>query len=161
MTSPPHSAVRHRTQRAAVAVAVAWGKQADVWGKRKSLQLLTHHLRALLRALLPLPPQPARPHPRHHALPLLQVPILPLRRPHHLHPLPHLLLLLLLPPLLKHRKQGGQEHHRHEPVRRHVAVLHDRREHGPRHLLQVRHRAHPAHCLRGEGRVVGAVREVG
>lgn len=50
-----------------------------------SLQLLPPHQRTLLRPLLPLPHQPPRQYIRYHRVPLPQVPILPLRRPDHLH----------------------------------------------------------------------------
>jgi len=49
---------------------------------QRSIQFLPHHLRALLRRLLPLPPQSARSHHLRHPEPLPQIPILPLSRPH-------------------------------------------------------------------------------
>ena len=95
-----------------------------------SLQLLPHHQRTLLRPPLPHPPQPSRQNLHHDRHQLLQIPILHLHRPHH--------LLLLLP----------TDPHLHQPIRRHLPIHTRPRTQRPRHLLQVRHRAHLA---RGPG----------
>ena len=49
-------------------------------------QFLTHHHRTLLWPTFPRTPQPSRQDVRHHRQKLLQIPILPLHRPNHLHP---------------------------------------------------------------------------
>ena len=69
-----------------------------------SVQLLSHHLRALFRRFLPVPPQPPRPHRLHNSQPFPQIPVLPLRRSHCIH---HRLLCTM-----------GPTHAIYKPIRR-------------------------------------------
>ena len=109
-----------------------------------SFQLLSHHQRALLRTLLSHPPQPPRPDTGHNCLALLQISILPFRGTDHLYP------------------QSGQlsrprilRYHLHQSVRRNFAISFGWRAADPRHLLQVRYRAHPADDQRRKRESVG------
>lgn len=110
-----------------------------------SIQLLPHNQRALLRAPLPFPTQPARQDLRHNAQQLLQIPILPLRRTHNIYPLAR--------PLAR---PVAQQHHLHESVRCYVAVSHRQRAQRAGHIFQVRHRADTPDDYGGEGESAGA-----
>lgn len=114
----------------------------------RSLQLLAHDHRALLRPSLSHPPQPPRQNHRHNRRPLLQVPVFPLHRANH---------LLQGQPRTRHLRQRSalkppwQKPRLHQPVRGHQPVQRDSRKPllHPRPLLQVQHRAHPAADQRG------------
>jgi hypothetical protein len=77
-----------------------------------SFQFLPYHNRTLLRPPLSRPAQPPRQNLRHHGQKLLQIPILPLHRAHHLHPPPPSHHPLRLP---RPRHDPATTHPRHGP----------------------------------------------
>lgn len=115
-----------------------------------SFQLLSYHQRAFLRTLLSHPSQPTRPNCRHDRFPLLQISILPFSGTDRLHPQPR---QLSRPRFLRH--------HFYKPVRRDYAIPNGRRAASARHLLQVRHRAHPVDDQRRKRKPAGVGGEGG
>ena len=83
-----------------------------------SIQFYPCHQRAFFRPTLPLPPEPSRPHSRYYFRELLQIPILPFRRSHHLH---HNTITKASQPLSP-RPYRRQKHYLHQPVRRDLSV---------------------------------------
>ena len=132
------------------------------------VQLHPHHKPPLLRTTLPSSRKPSITNACLHRGEFLQVPVLHLHRPHHLHDEPTYPLPLTTTahyrPFIEQIHAPLLDHTRHDldkPVRRHRPELQHRRDQSPRYLLQVRYRAHPATRERGARRLPHLHCEVG